>query len=75
MRYNSYNTYPTVVIVTKAHQNPSPLPLTKDLGNSSGLYHVSYSKGECWSMACSLHEIRLQGIMVVVFIKTNIQSK
>lgn len=37
-------TYPTVVIVTNAHQKPSPLPLIKDRGNSSGLYHVSCGK-------------------------------
>lgn len=38
------STHPTVVIVTKAHQKPSPLPLINDLGNSSGLYHVSLTK-------------------------------
>jgi len=31
-------------MVTKAHQKPSPLPLINDLGNSSGLYHVSLTE-------------------------------
>lgn len=38
-----YVAYPTVVIVTKAHQIPSPNPFRKDLGNSSGLYTRSWN--------------------------------
>ena len=34
-------THSTVVMVTNACLKPSPLPLMNNLGNSSGLYHVS----------------------------------
>ena len=38
----SHATYPTVVMVIKAHQNPSPAPLMNDRGKSSWLVGESY---------------------------------
>ena len=37
-------TYPIVVIVTKAHQNPSKAPWLNLRGNSSGLCEESYKE-------------------------------
>ena len=43
MRKEHSCVYPTVVMVTKAHQNPCHVPLTKDRGNCSGFLRRSCS--------------------------------
>lgn len=37
-------TYPTVVMVTNAHQNPSQTPFMKDWGNSWGFWRWSWER-------------------------------
>lgn len=45
-----YSTHPTVVMVTKAHQKPSQVPLINGRGNSSGFFRRSCKEDARWSV-------------------------
>ena len=50
--------YPTVVMVTKAHQNPSTIPSAKFLGNCSSFQYVSCIMNENCMSSHNFYEHR-----------------